>query len=233
MYHHRAASPTMGVIKKLIRIIIVSWALILATHPSFLAWRIPWTEKPGRLQSTGSQSRTWLSMHICIYCCEIIKFSVFLESNLAKYNRNLVIFYDFWRCAFCCFWLDFFVSLNSAVWAQLLCVGSRVCRLSCSTTYRILVPWPGIEPESPALEGGFFTIGPQGCPNPVFLLAGVMPRVRVPETERIRHPQQCKSIKGFITSSSQGPGFIQHSGIRQGPWVLNPIYFYTDGSLFL
>ena len=27
----------------------------MATHPSILAWRIPWTEEPGRLQSTGSQ----------------------------------------------------------------------------------------------------------------------------------------------------------------------------------
>ena len=26
----------------------------LATHSSILAWRIPWTEKPGRLQSIGS-----------------------------------------------------------------------------------------------------------------------------------------------------------------------------------
>ena len=27
----------------------------LATHSSILAWRIPWTEEPGRLQSLGSQ----------------------------------------------------------------------------------------------------------------------------------------------------------------------------------
>ena len=27
----------------------------MATHSSSLAWRIPWTEKPGGLQSTGSQ----------------------------------------------------------------------------------------------------------------------------------------------------------------------------------
>ena len=27
----------------------------MATHPSVLAWRIPWTEEPGGLQSTGSQ----------------------------------------------------------------------------------------------------------------------------------------------------------------------------------
>ena len=27
-----------------------------ATHSSILAWRIPWTEEPGRLQSIRSQS---------------------------------------------------------------------------------------------------------------------------------------------------------------------------------
>ena len=27
----------------------------MATHPSILAWRIPWTEEPDGLQSTGSQ----------------------------------------------------------------------------------------------------------------------------------------------------------------------------------
>ena len=27
----------------------------MATHSSTLAWKIPWTEKPGRLQSMGSQ----------------------------------------------------------------------------------------------------------------------------------------------------------------------------------
>ena len=27
----------------------------LATHSSILAWRIPWTEEPGGLQSMGSQ----------------------------------------------------------------------------------------------------------------------------------------------------------------------------------
>ena len=27
----------------------------MATHPSILAWKIPWTEDPGRLQFVGSQ----------------------------------------------------------------------------------------------------------------------------------------------------------------------------------
>ena len=46
----------------------------MATHSSVLAWRIPWTEEPGGLQSLGSQSQTWLKWlstqvaHTC--CCE-------------------------------------------------------------------------------------------------------------------------------------------------------------------
>ena len=37
----------------------------MATHSSIFAWRIPWTEEPGRLQSMGSQEsdRTELSTH--------------------------------------------------------------------------------------------------------------------------------------------------------------------------
>ena len=32
----------------------------MTTHSSILAWRIPWTEEPGRLQSMGLQSQTRL-----------------------------------------------------------------------------------------------------------------------------------------------------------------------------
>jgi len=36
----------------------------MATHFSILAWKIPWTEEPGSLQSMGSQKKqTWLSTH--------------------------------------------------------------------------------------------------------------------------------------------------------------------------
>ena len=34
--------------------------LHMATHSSTLAWKIPWMEEPGRLQSMGSMSRTRL-----------------------------------------------------------------------------------------------------------------------------------------------------------------------------
>ena len=33
----------------------------MATHSRTLAWRGPWTEEPGRLQSMGSKSQTLLS----------------------------------------------------------------------------------------------------------------------------------------------------------------------------
>ena len=34
----------------------------MATYSSVLAWRIPWTEEPGRLQSMGSLGATSLSL---------------------------------------------------------------------------------------------------------------------------------------------------------------------------
>ena len=41
----------------------------MATHPSILAWRVPWTEESGGLQSGGSQESDTtkrLSTHMCI-----------------------------------------------------------------------------------------------------------------------------------------------------------------------
>ena len=66
-----------------------------ATHSSILAWRIPWTEEPGKLQSTGSYSQTLvkrLSMHTLkvsetkishvsslIFCISLPEFQVHLH----------------------------------------------------------------------------------------------------------------------------------------------------------
>ena len=33
------------------------WEEKMATHSSILAWEIPWTEEPGRLQSMGLQKK--------------------------------------------------------------------------------------------------------------------------------------------------------------------------------
>ena len=39
----------------------------MATHPSILAWRIPWTEEPSKLQSTGLQrvGHDWVTDNTC------------------------------------------------------------------------------------------------------------------------------------------------------------------------
>ena len=41
----------------------------MATHSSILTWRIPWTEKPGRLQSRGPQriGHEWVTEHACMH----------------------------------------------------------------------------------------------------------------------------------------------------------------------
>ena len=45
----------------------------MATHSSTLAWKIPWTEEPGGLQSMGSQKvRTQLSTIIISHPCMLL-----------------------------------------------------------------------------------------------------------------------------------------------------------------
>ena len=34
----------------------------IATHSSIIAWRIPWTEEPGGLRSTGSK-KSWIRLN--------------------------------------------------------------------------------------------------------------------------------------------------------------------------
>ena len=43
-----------------------------ATHPSILAWEIPWTEEHGRLQSQGSQriGHNWVTKHTHAHTAE-------------------------------------------------------------------------------------------------------------------------------------------------------------------
>ena len=43
----------------------------MTTHSSILAWRIPWAEKSGRIQSTGSQNvrHDWVTNKLLIHMC--------------------------------------------------------------------------------------------------------------------------------------------------------------------
>ena len=39
----------------------------MAPHFRTLAWKIPWMEKPGRLQSMGSLTAEWLHFHFSLF----------------------------------------------------------------------------------------------------------------------------------------------------------------------
>ena len=60
----------------------------MATHSSVLAWRIPWTEEPGGLQSMGSQSQTRLKQLSTHTQCKtgILKSS---KDHTGKVDRGL------------------------------------------------------------------------------------------------------------------------------------------------
>ena len=57
---HCTCSDRLSVPDKALFSLIVNNSFLekeMATHSSILAWKIPWTEEPGRLQSMGSQRR--------------------------------------------------------------------------------------------------------------------------------------------------------------------------------
>ena len=59
----------------------------MATHSNILAWRIPWTEEPGGLQSTGL---IFIYFLIKInYLCIIFYFFVFYKFYFLFYNKIL------------------------------------------------------------------------------------------------------------------------------------------------
>ena len=67
----------------------------MATHSGIFVWRIPWTEKPGGLQSMVSQSETieWLAPNMSVLlhsscCCHILYLKMFL-SAIIPILRNL------------------------------------------------------------------------------------------------------------------------------------------------
>ena len=62
----------------------------MATHSSVLAWRIPWTEEPGRLQSLGNKESDLTEETLHTHICAIHNPQTFLRSlqwkNLARYR---------------------------------------------------------------------------------------------------------------------------------------------------
>ena len=59
---------------------------MLCTHYSTLAWKIPWKEEPGRLQSLGSQESDMTEqLH---FTCSYSKFSESINMGSSEANRK-------------------------------------------------------------------------------------------------------------------------------------------------
>ena len=96
------------------------------------------------------------------------------------------------------------LGLYCSTWASLVAAH----RLSCPAACRILVPCPGIEPASPALEGRFFTTAPPGKSLPVTLLGNFF----------LLLPQ--KDVPAGFSSVSATAALKSSKSPRSQPWFL-------------
>ena len=63
----------------------------MATHPSILAWKIPWTEVPGRLQSMGSQrGRHDWATSLSLFSLSLDSKSSLAPATCSVFQRGLV-----------------------------------------------------------------------------------------------------------------------------------------------
>ena len=89
----------------------------IATHSSVLAWRIPRTEEPGRLQSMGlqeSDTTWWLNDHQCLMGFQK-NLIILLCCTLAAVNSNDKYLYFFYSSAK----KEIQMSLTNALWKQM------------------------------------------------------------------------------------------------------------------
>ena len=67
----------------------------MATHSSIHAWKIPWTEEPGGLQSMGSQrtGHNWAtSLHLMLTARSLIRLFSYLARFRERSEKSFVLF---------------------------------------------------------------------------------------------------------------------------------------------
>ena len=79
----------------------------MATHSSILAWRIPWTEEPGRLQSTGSQrvGHNWATSPSFLHLHELTT----MKSLVTVCHHTELLAYYYWRYSLCYHYIMWFI----------------------------------------------------------------------------------------------------------------------------
>ena len=115
----------------------------MAAHPSILAWRIPWTEEPGRLQSIETKNQTqlkWLNMHTCIECLFlrliICKSASFFITVISYRNTVLIL-----SCHF----------IAPTSYLNTLCTFFHIC---LSALYSVSIVTNNLRPSIPKFDIG-------------------------------------------------------------------------------
>ena len=95
----------------------------MATHSSILAWRIPWTKEPGRLQSMKSQ--------------RLKQFSTGATESLSRRVTNLGEI-DCFTCSWQLLSICYFMILKKVILFTFGCAGSLLlCRLLSAVASRV------------------------------------------------------------------------------------------------
>ena len=68
----------------------------MTTHSSIFAWKIPWTEEPGGLQSMGSHSQTWLSNWHTIHVSQASQIALVVKNLLDNAGRHKRLGFNPW-----------------------------------------------------------------------------------------------------------------------------------------
>ena len=142
----------------------------MATHSNILAWRIPWTEEPGRLQSMGSQKvgQDWsdLAFPQQSPCFSLPSFSPGSTLSCERAGSDASLWP--WQIRMRIVWQTKCVSgplvnvadddkkhTNLPTWDSRDKTNSEGTRVGDEEPWAIT--HPGIKPTSPALAGGYFT----------------------------------------------------------------------------
>ena len=72
--------------RKMVLINLLASEKAMGPHSSTLAWKIPWMEEPGRLQSMGSLSRTRLSDFTFTFCFHALEKEMATHSSILAWR---------------------------------------------------------------------------------------------------------------------------------------------------
>ena len=126
----------------------------MATHSSILAYRIPWTEEPGGLQSMGLQKagHDWVtntftlsSSYLSPVCWKEYFWSTVLPLLLCK--DWLTIFMWVYLCG-SVYEHSLFYSTDLSFLSTIFCCCFWLCHRACG----ILVPWPRVKTTPPEVH---------------------------------------------------------------------------------